>query len=153
MNPDLRGFDYALQPVLNRQQWRIDALHAQLGAANRAIAQARDAIDERERLLRERHAALAQSSTRAIDPVLLRHHLHWLAAEREAIGRERQQLQRLGEERHRLLADCRAHEAKLESLQRHRSDSLADHLRTEQRRAASSADRDWLARHRREERA
>lgn len=146
MSADLRGFHYALQPVLERQRWRIDALQAQLGAAQRAVSQAQEQLDARERQLAAMHQSLADARTGRLDPVLLRRSLHWLAGEREQIVGQRQQLEQLKAERAALLADYRAQQAKLEGLQQHRAEHLADYVQEAQRRAAAAADSDWLAR-------
>ena len=146
MNADLRGFHYALQPVLERQRWRIDALQARLGAAQRAVNEAQEALDAREQQLAAMHQSLAGARTGRLDPVLLRRSLHWLAGEREQIVAQRQQLEQLKADRAELLAEYRAQQAKLESLQQHRTERQAEYVQDTQRRAAAAADSDWLAR-------
>lgn len=146
MSADLRGFHYALQPVLDRQRWRIDALQAKLGVAQRAVSEAQDALHARERQLAVLHQSLADARAGRLDPVLLRRSLHWLAGEREQIAAQHQQLERLKAERDERLAEYRAQQAKLESLQQHRTEHQAEYVQEMQRRAAAAADNDWLAR-------
>lgn len=146
MSADLRGFHYALQPVLERQRWRIDALQAKLGVTQRAVAEAQGALESREQQLAAMHETLAAGSTGRLDPVLRRRSLQWLAGEREQIAAQQQELERLKAERAELLAQYRAQQAKFESLQQHRAERQAEYVQETQRRAAAAADNDWLAR-------
>ena len=146
MNADLRGFRYDLQPALNRQQWRVDALQARLAAALRAVVDARDAIERRERQLAEVHASLSGSEAVRLEPASRRRALQWLSAERIQISALRADLAHLEAKRAELQAECRGEEAKLESLHQHRSDSQGDYVLAQQRRDAAAADDDWIAR-------
>jgi hypothetical protein len=146
MTGDLRGFHYALQPALERQRWRTDALQAKLGAAQRAVTEAQAALDAREQQLGAMHQALADARSGRVDPVLLRRSLHWLAGERAQIALDHQALAQLKAQRAEVLAEYRAQQAKLESLQQHRAEHQAEYVQDAQRRLAAEADNDWLAR-------
>ena len=146
MKGDLRGFAYPLQPVLNRQHWRIDRLRARLGAAQRAVQDAEEALQARERELLQQHAELARTTALRLDPAMVRRNLHWLAAQREDIARGAKALDALKEKRAELVAELNREQAKLEALNQHRSDDLAGYLQVQHHRAAAAADSEWIAR-------
>ena len=117
-----------------------------MGAAQRAVAEAQVALDSREQQLAAMHATLAAGGAGALDPVLRRRGLQWLAGEREQIAAQQTGLDQLRAERAELLAQYRAQQARLESLQQHRAERQAEYVQDTQRRAAAAADSDWLAR-------
>lgn len=146
MSFDARGFHYVLEPLLRRQRWQVEALQARLGVANRKVADARQELDERQARLREQHARAADAAVQRMDPALHRANLHWLAQLREEIAGMQRRLDALREERAQLLAQYVAGQNKLAVIEKHREECLAEYAQLDRGRAATAADRDWLAR-------
>lgn len=146
MSFDARGFHYALEPLLRRQRWQVEALQARLGVANRKVADAQQELDERKAQLHEQHARAADAAVQRMDPALHRANLHWLAQLREEISGMQRRLDELREERAQLLAEYVAGQNKLAVIEKHREECLAEYAQLDRGRAATAADRDWLAR-------
>lgn len=147
MSIDVRGFDYALEPLRKRQTWQLEALQAKLGLANQEIAGATLQLEQRNDRLREQHAMACDAVTQRINPALHRRSLQWLARLREEISLAQAQLGELRKKRAALLAECVAKQNKLSVIERHRDECLAEYAQTHQNRLAAAADGEWLARH------
>lgn len=146
MSFDARGFHYALEPLLRRQRWQVEALQASLGVAGRKLAGAQQELDAHHVQLREQHARAADAAAQRMDPALHRAQLHWLAQLREGIAGMQRRLDALREERAQLLAEYAAGQNKLAVMEKHREQCLAEYAQLDRSRAAAAADRDWLAR-------
>ncbi|HSW22229.1 MAG TPA: hypothetical protein VLJ62_05645 [Burkholderiaceae bacterium] len=146
MTTDLRGFSYALEPLLRRQRWALEAAQSRLGLANREIAQATHALSGLQEQLADQNARAAQAATERMDPVLHRRSLQWLADMRQEIARAQQALDGLREQRSQLMAVCAQRQNKLDVIERHRDECRAVYAQEHDMRAAAAADRDWLAR-------
>ena len=146
MSADLRGFTYALEPLRTRQRWQLEALQVKLGAANRDIAEVAATLAQFSEQLRAQHAQASDAVTRRIDPALQRRTLYWLVQLREEIAQAQSRMDRLCEQRAGLRAEFLAKQNKLDVIERHRDESLADYSQTQQNRVGAAADGDWLAR-------
>jgi SMC interacting uncharacterized protein involved in chromosome segregation len=146
MTIDLRGFDYALEPLLRRRQWQLDALQARLGKIEEAIRTAQNALDE----LHCRHRSLGEETGRSLARRLdLDHHRRCLAQLTHLwteIGLGKSQLATLKDDRESLRKQCRDHRHKVDVIEAHRDECIAAFAIDEARRVAAQADRDWLAR-------
>lgn len=146
MTADLRGFVYALEPLLRRQRWELEALRARLGAANREIAGAVQALDTLQVQLTQQSASAAGAVTQRVDPAMHRRSLQWLARLREGIAQASQALQALRDRRAQLMAEHAQRQNRLDVIERHRAERLAGYALEHQNREAAQADREWLAR-------
>jgi predicted nucleic acid-binding Zn-ribbon protein len=151
MSADVRGFNYALEPLRKRQAWQLEALQARLGIANRDIASATSQLHQRHERLREQHAKACEAVTQRVDPVLQRRSLCWLAQLREEITLAQTRMNELQMQRSHLMTECVASQNKLAAIERHRDECLAEYAQTHQNRLAAAADSDWLARRHRVE--
>lgn len=143
---DVRGFRYALEPLLRRQRWRLEAQQARLAALLREIARDADA----QRALEEGCAARAGDVARAlagrIDPAGHQRELAYLAQLRGAIlaGAERlAEKRRQGEQ---LRALCIALQRRLDLLEEHRGVAAGLYGQAERNRHSAEMDREWIAR-------
>lgn len=146
MAADVRGFRYPLEPLLRRQGWQLEAAQARLGRATREVSAKRNAIERREEGLRRQDADAARSAAARFDPVHQHRNLQWLAREREAIAAERRELEALRRQRAEIAADCLARQNRLQVIEDHREDRVADYAQEQQGRQAAAADAEWLAR-------
>ena len=146
MSFDLRGFNYALEPLLRQRQWQLDALLARLGQAQAAVREAQEHLEA----LRARHEAQSREAARSLLQRLNPDHhtlcLQWLANLHTEILAGATRLGELEAERSRIRAQCLLQQQKLDVIELHREEEVADYTRVELGRLATEADRDWLAR-------
>ena len=144
--PDIRGFDYPLEPVHQLAHHRVDAAVAELGARQRALQAARQRLQDVEEQCRALAGRGAPVQASVIDPRRAMAVLHRL-----------QQLGRLVAEAERAVAGCEADVARAqraleqactrrEAFDLHRQKALQVHLQAVAARQQSAADQDWLAR-------
>lgn len=146
MTTDLRGFDYALEPLRRKRQWQLEAAQAALGRLERELSRAIQRVAElRETYDAERRHA-AESLVSRSDPAAHRRSLGWLAEQRRAIARAEEFVARLREDRKALVARCTAEQQALEILERHREECQATFIREAEARAYTDTDREWLSR-------
>jgi hypothetical protein len=146
MSADVRGFNYALEPLRKRQMWQLEALQAKLAIANRNFATAVGRISERHESLREQHARAAAAIEQRIDPSLQRRNLYWLSHLRADIKAAQTQLDELRAKRGQILRDCVTSQNKLAAIDEHRRECLAAYAQADENRLSAAADGDWLAR-------
>lgn len=143
---DVRGFVYALEPVRQRQQWRLDKSMA-------ALAQAQQVLRETEarmaQVLLEHDAQakeIGQRLSLRLDPAVHRRTLDYLAHLRSQWQQldVRRETERVA--RDRLRTDCVTQQMRLEGLTRHKEDALTEYADEVRHRNSNEQDRDWLAR-------
>jgi outer membrane murein-binding lipoprotein Lpp len=144
MTADLRGFEYAAEPVLRRRQWELDAAVAALGRETERLAQAK----AHERTLRAQLAArLAEPGDGArFDPAGRVRMLAWLAALHGRIDDARRIAAQVQAQRDEASAHLRTLQAQVDAIEAHREDAARDFAQAASNRAAAEADREWLAR-------
>ena len=146
MNVDLRGFDYALEPLRRRYQWQLDALQAGLGKIQKDIRRAETQLgDLKARYLMQSQLVVAVL-TNIMDPGRYTRQVHWLAQQRQRIAVAENELDTLCVRRTEITAKCVAQQQRLDAIERDREAHLSDFVCEEQRRLVSEADREWLAR-------
>ncbi len=146
MSVDLRRFEYALEPLRRQRQWKLDALQAELGRAQQALAEAENAVERLREQLRSETVRAARMLLDRMDPSRHRHAIGFLVLIREAIEAGEAQVATLRENRDRVRAECLAHQQKLDVIERHREECVAEYRQDEEARLASDSDRDWLTR-------
>ena len=146
MSTDSRGFVYALEAVRVQAEWKLDALQRELAdEASRLAELAR----ERARWVALHQAALAAvrpDPTGRFDPAAAQGRLAFLvdAQQRIAAAEQREAAARAAHAE--LQARCQAAQLKLEAIDKHRAECLAEHGVERARLQAAAADQDWLAR-------
>ncbi|MFS2053920.1 hypothetical protein ACEN9J_11260 [Variovorax sp. Varisp41] len=145
---DIRGFSYPLEPVRQRQQWQLDRCLAALGRAQKLL----DQTEVQLKQLRETHdgqaRALSEATLRRLDPGAHRRALGYLTHLRERSNEVEtlRDTQRLA--RDELRRECTERRLRLDGLDRHKEDALAEFAHEIRQRNANEQDRDWLARSR-----
>ena len=146
MSVDVRGFEYAAEPVLRRRQWELDAAVADLGRTLEQVALAKS----QARALQEQLAAQVSISNDFVgtrfDPVAHTRALAWLAKLQGRIAQAQQALARLEARREEVSERLRTLQSQVEAIEAHREDAVHDFAAAAAARVASEADRDWLAR-------
>lgn len=143
---DLRGFRYALEPLLRRQRWRLEAQQLKLAALQGEIE--REA--ERQRALEQDCRQRAEEGARALsgrlDLAAHQRNLAYLARQREDIAQGAAGLERLRERRRELRELCLQLQRKLDLLEQHRTGASAEYRLAESHRQAGEMDQEWIAR-------
>lgn len=146
MTVDLRGFEYGAEPVLKRRQWLCDATSAELGKAVQAVV----AVQSRLAALREQLVVQAEASTLSptghLDPTARSRALLWLASLQDRIALAGRELETLAARRDEVLQRLRVLQGQVDALETHREDAKQEFGASVAARAATEADRDWLAR-------
>lgn len=146
MSADPRGFEYPLEPVLRQATWRLEALRAELGNLQRDIDGEERALAE----LRERHSdqsrRVAGGTAERLDPAALGWLMGWLVELVRRIRSGERTLRDLIARRAELASRYEEQCRKVEAVESHREDCLAQFLQEASARASNEADRDWLAR-------
>jgi len=143
---DLRGFDYALEPLRHQRQWQLDGLLARLGKIQSAIHRAQDELEilaERHRIQsREVEIALAER----LDPLRHSRSLRWLANLKKQVHEGEEHLSTLQAQRSEIAAQCLVQQQKVDVVEAHKEECVAEFIQHEAGRMITEADRDWLAR-------
>ncbi|MGE1004995.1 hypothetical protein [Ralstonia pseudosolanacearum] len=146
MHADLRGFDYPLEPLRRQRQWRMDKLLADLGGLQRDIAHVRAELDRLQTQYREQGQAVADAAKRHFDMHAYRRGLHWMAALRGQVREQETALEALLLKKAEMQRACVVAQQKLDVMERHREDSIADYVQAQSSRALAQADQDWIGR-------
>jgi flagellar biosynthesis chaperone FliJ len=143
---DLRGFRYALEPLLRRQRWRLEAQQLKLAALQQQIERCGASLRALEQTYRQR----AEDSVRALvggfDLVAHQRSLAYLAQLRGEILAGAEQLECLRQQGREQRAACAQLQRRLDLLEQHRADLGAGYLQEEGRRQDNEMDKDWLSR-------
>jgi hypothetical protein len=143
---DLRGFRYALEPLLRKQQWRLDALQARLAAADKLVEAARQVCRDAQSTLDACARDLRQSGGGRLDPQAYGRGLAYLASLQADLVRKKLHLEQLRLDRDALRETCVQAQCKVDLTLEHRDECMKEYILAEQNRVSSEVDRDWLAR-------
>ena len=146
MSADLRGFVYALEPLLRQRQWRVDAIQLRLGRVQHEIEDARRALEEHAALRRVAGEETARAFASAGDSHAHARRLQWLVALNERHLALEGGLSALQDRRSALQQDWVREQRVLEAVEAHRADRVQEHAQERAALAAAEADRDWLVR-------
>lgn len=143
---DVRGFVYALEPVRQRQQWRLDKLMSAFARAQQALRDTEARIDQVQALHDEQARSASQALQQRMDPRTHRHALGFLMH----LCDQRKQLDVLRQEqlaeKDRLRKECMALQLRLDGMTQHKEDALTTYADEVRQRNSNEQDRDWLAR-------
>jgi hypothetical protein len=143
---DLRGFHYALEPLLRKQQWRVDALQAKLAAMDKLVNAARQACAEVESALDSCAHSLRQPGGGRVEPAAYARGLAYLAVLQGDLEQKKLRYETLRLDRAALLDTYLQAQRKVDVTSEHKDECLKEYVLTEQNRLSSEVDRDWLAR-------
>ncbi|MGJ7502499.1 hypothetical protein ACSFBF_19225 [Variovorax sp. ZT5P49] len=143
---DVRGFVYALEPVRQRQQWRLDKLMSAFARAQQALRDTEARIDSVQAAHDEQARNAGQALQQRMDPRTHRHALGFLMHLRD----QRKQLDALRQEqlaeKDRLKKECMALQLRQDGMTQHKEDALTKFADEVRQRNSNEQDRDWLAR-------
>lgn len=143
---DVRGFVYALEPVRQQQQWRLDKLMSALARAQQALRNTEMRIDQVQALHDEQALSASHALQQRMDPRTHRHALGFLMHLRD----QHKQLDVLRQEqlaeKDRLRKECMALQLRLDGMTQHKEDALTTYADEVRQRNSNEQDRDWLAR-------
>jgi peptidyl-tRNA hydrolase len=143
---DLRGFRYPLEPLLHKQQWRVDALQARLAAADKLVEAARQVCRDAQSALDACAHGLRQPGGGKLDPQAYGRGLAYLAALQTDLARNKLHLEQLRLDRDALREAYLQAQCKVDLTIEHKDECLKEYVLAEQNRVSSEVDRDWLAR-------
>lgn len=146
LHMDSRAFRYALEPVLSRSNWQLDAATRSLAEATSALAMQRDRHAQLEADLAAAVAAAAVREGTSLNVSQRAHVLRYLGKAHALLEESAQQTLLCNQVREKArVALDHAHRS-TEVLAQHRQDSRREYAETCARRAAVEADNDWTAR-------
>lgn len=143
---DLRGFRYPLEPLRQRARWQLDSCRAELAAVQRDIERA---LAERERLQDQQSALASHAAPRvmgAIDPAASQRCLAYLADGHRRLASTLARIGLLEAQRDVLAQRALEQQLKVDAMERHREENVAQHIAASTQRAAAELDSAWLAR-------
>ena len=143
---DVRGFVYALEPVRQRQQWRMDKLMASLARAQQALVETEARMNDVQAMHDEQASKAGQALVQRMDPGAHRHALGFLTHLRDQWRELDAQRQAQIAERDRLRKECMALQLRLDGMTQHKEDALTQYADEVRQRNSNEQDRDWLAR-------
>ena len=146
MPTDLRGFEYALEPLRQRQQWRVDELLRALARLQKSIVETESGLERLRAQYKDQSRAASDAVKMRLDVNAHRQGLRWLTALQARMQEENAKLQDLLRGRAEVQAAYVTQQQKLDAMDQHRDDCIADYALEQSRRASAQADQDWIMR-------
>lgn len=143
---DVRGFVYALEPVRQQQQWRMDKLMSALARAQQALIEIHARMGEVLGLHDEQAQRSGEALLHSMDPGAHRLALGFLTQLRGEWKQLDAQRKEQILERDRLRKACMALQLRLDGMTQHKEDALTQYANDIRQRESNEHDRDWLAR-------
>jgi hypothetical protein len=143
---ELRGFKYALEPLVHKNEWQLEALQTALARVQRRWNETREKLDALKTQYDEQSQRMSKAMMTRIDPATHRSSLAYLAQQREQIELAQTKLKELDAERKTAREACAAQQQKLDLLGEHRADEERAFAAEALRLQLAEADRDWIAR-------
>jgi flagellar biosynthesis chaperone FliJ len=140
-------FRYALQPLLTKQSWDVDALSLELTAARLALQEQERQLDRFRSTLRELNASLValREGGAMLDLARQQRLVDYRASQEEAMHQQEEHVEsarRIGEQITQQLTAARQ---AVEGFENHREGHRQIHAREAANAAAKDLDDDWLA--------
>jgi flagellar export protein FliJ len=142
----LRNFVFPLQPLLQRSQWRLDAVQTLLGHALGRESAARAILEHLRRTWREASPARAARKGAVLDAMSLMREREYLSRLYQRIEKAQQELRQRIEEREACQSDCLAAQQQLEAYKRCRESKLKQFVDAQYAVQQTQTDHDWVAR-------
>lgn len=146
MSADLRGFEYAPEPVLQQRRWQFDAALAHAGRAIARLAEAKRHHEALQAQFAQQRTAAVEAGNGRFDPLAHARAVQWLSRLQERIvaaAREVEALERARDEANERLRELHA---QVEAIDAHRDDSLRAYALDAASRQCTRDDQEWLAR-------
>lgn len=146
MQLDLRGFEYAMEPLRKQRQWRMEKVIADLGRLQHDISQAQAELERLRTEYRDRAHSAASAAHQRFDIDNHRRGLHWLAVMRTQILEKESRLDALQSQKSELQQVLVLVQQKLDVIEQHRDESIADYKQAQNGRLLAQADQGWITR-------
>ncbi len=143
---DLRGFKYALEPLAQQAQWKLDALQLVLARAQQQLSECKIILNQLHTQKEAVLVAVKELWKSRLDLTTYTHALDFIQSLQKKI--ETQQLE-VDEKRKQLdeaMNACTVQQQKLELLATHRQENLEEFSLEQGNILSAEADRDWNAR-------
>ena len=144
----IRGFRYPLEPLRQQAGWQLDAAQTALAEAARALQAARADQARHQHHVTALLDYLRPPSALAMNPALARNRVAYVAQAAERTRTLAETVERAEQAHAEQQDNCRSLQLKLDAIEQHHRDALGDHHAEAQRKAALTADDDWLVRSR-----
>ena len=146
MQLDLRGFEYAMEPLRQQRQWRVEKVLADLGQLQHDISQTQAELERLCTEYQDRAHSAASAAHQHFDIDNHRRGLHWLAALRTQILENESRLDALQSQKSEMQQVLVLVQQKLDVIEQHRDESIADYKQAQYGRLLAQADQDWITR-------
>jgi flagellar biosynthesis chaperone FliJ len=139
---DPRGFRYALQALLLKQRWHLEALQCTLAQAMRQRRAAELALEQLQQRQHEVRLGAAAAG-RQLDPQRAQAIVNYLCQLTDRIREQTERRDAVYRECEQRRRDCAAAQARLDEIEKHRAGALQAHWREQSRIQAAVADEQW----------
>lgn len=146
MSSDLRGFRFALEPLLQRQSWQFEALQHRIARQQKQVAEAEATKKAVETSLATVCDDVARQTVQRLTPETRQQQLLWMARLRQELQDAQRKLDQLQHEKNNLQAELRKRQASMQVIRDHRQDCLKDYSMERERHQSAVADQEWMAR-------
>jgi hypothetical protein len=143
---DLRGFNYALEPLHQKQKWHMDRLQCELVQAQAVWLVAKNDLVNLQRTFHDQSELAREALLKRFDPQTHRQTLTYLAQLGQKVQESVQTELKMREAKEAIFADVIEQQKKLDVLVEHKNAELADYVRESSRLDQMQMDRDWIAR-------
>lgn len=143
---DMRGFQYALKPFVQKQEWIKESLQRQLSKVQAGLAQAHEDLVAMQVRMEAQSMQIQNALLRHPDPSAHQRGLDFLVNLLQSIEAQRRSIEKLQTEKRKIQSEYLAQQCKLDGLTEHHIQAQQDFAVEQTRRAASEADREWIGR-------
>jgi len=143
---DLRTFAYPLEPLLRKQQWRVDALEAKLAVVGKLLAAAKTEREAAQTALEACAGEMRKLAGCAVDPSAYGRQLVYLMELQEGVERTTLRLEQLKLDRQAVTEEYVQAQRKVDVTTAHKDECMKEYILSEQNRLSGEMDREWLAR-------
>lgn len=141
-----RPFDYALQPMLQRARWQLDAALAELAASARKLETLKASATAHQDQFASMLGWMNSSTALSLDPNVARNRVAYLAQAASKTANFQRDIAKAEEELRKLQDIGRERQLRLDAIEQHRHDAEEEHRQALAQKAAAQVDDDWLVR-------
>ncbi len=143
---DMRGFQYALKPFVQKQEWIKESLQRKLSKVQSALTDAQDELMMTQGRLEAQSMQIQQALLKHPDPVAHQRGLEFLVSLLQSIEAQKQAIEKLQTEKRAIQSEYLAQQCKLDGLNEHYVQAQQEFAVEQTRNAAAEADREWVGR-------
>lgn len=143
---DMRGFQYALKPFVQKQEWIKESLQRRLAKAQAALTNAQEELAGTQGTLEAQSKHIQHALLNKADPIAHQRGLEFLVSLIESIEAQKREIEKLQAEKKNIHSEYLAQQCKLDGLNEHYIQAQQDFAVEQTRNAAAEADREWIGR-------